>query len=126
MGNFVIKPLIKYPCWLITSILVYLNIRMVTEQAGDYFATSDNIFWKIVIIAGRNMFISLLMVSIVYPLMGKKRRDTMHNCIRKQRLATVSVHRFIIRSLWPWNSVRRMKNYCLMRSARPIKTLPLS
>src|SRR5258706_12184227 len=46
MGAFVIKPLTKVLAWLITSILVYLNIRMVTEQAGGYFATSDNIFWK--------------------------------------------------------------------------------
>ncbi len=72
MGNFAIKPLTKILAWLITSILVYLNLRMVTEQAGDYFATSDNIFWKAVIIAGGILFVSLLIISIVYPLMGKQ------------------------------------------------------
>jgi manganese transport protein len=75
MGAFVIKPLTKMVAWLVTSILVYLNIRMVTEQAGNYFATSDNIFWKIVIIIGGLLFVALLIVSILYPLMTKRRRD---------------------------------------------------
>jgi len=75
MGSFVIKPLTKIIAWLVTSILVYLNIRMVTEQASGYFATSDNIFWKTVIIIGGLIFIGLLIISIVYPLMIKRRRN---------------------------------------------------
>jgi manganese transport protein len=76
MGGFAIKPLTKILAWLITTILVYLNLRMVTEQAGDYFSTSGNIFWKAVIILGGLLFVALLIISVVYPLMGKKRRDT--------------------------------------------------
>ena len=76
MGAFVIKPLTKVLAWLITSILVYLNLRMVTEQAGGYFASSDNIFWKAVIILGGLLFVALLIITFVYPLMGKKRLDT--------------------------------------------------
>jgi manganese transport protein len=75
MGSFAIKPLTKILAWIITSILVYLNLRMVTEQAGSYFATSDNIFWKAVIIIGGLLFVALLIISVVYPLMGKRRRD---------------------------------------------------
>ena len=48
---------------------------MVTEQAGSYFATSDNIFWKAVIILGGLLFVALLIISVIYPLMGKRRRD---------------------------------------------------
>jgi len=76
MGAFVIKPLTKVLAWLITSILVYLNLRMVTEQAVGYFASSDNIFWKAVIILGGLLFVALLIITFVYPLMGKKRLDT--------------------------------------------------
>jgi manganese transport protein len=61
--------------WLITSILVYLNIRMVIGQAGEYFITSDNILWKTVIILGGLLFVALLIISFLYPLMSKKRRD---------------------------------------------------
>jgi manganese transport protein len=75
MGAFVIKPFTKVTAWLITSILVYLNLRMVTEQAGGYFATSNNIFWKAIIILGGLLFVALLIIAIVYPLMGKRRRD---------------------------------------------------
>src|SRR5258708_22936058 len=52
MGIFVIKPLTKIGAWLITSILVYLNLRMVTGASMDYFASSTNIFWKMMIIIG--------------------------------------------------------------------------
>jgi manganese transport protein len=76
MGDFAIKPLTKIVAWLITTILVYLNLRMVTEQAGGYFATPGNIFWKAVIIAGGLIFVALLIISVLYPLMGKKRLDT--------------------------------------------------
>jgi len=75
MGNFVIKPLTSVIAWLITSILVYLNLRMVTEQASNYFSTSDNIFWKAVIILGGLLFVALLLITVVYPVMVKRRRN---------------------------------------------------
>ncbi len=75
MGNFVIKPLTRIIAWLITSILVYLNLRMVTEQASNYFSTSDNIFWKAVIILGGLLFVALLIITLVYPVMVKRRRN---------------------------------------------------
>jgi manganese transport protein len=75
MGPHVIKPLTKIAAWLITSILVYLNIRMVVEQATGYFTSSENIFWKAVIIIGGLLFVALLIISFVYPLVSKKRRD---------------------------------------------------
>jgi manganese transport protein len=74
MGVFTIKPLTKIIAWLITSILVYLNMRMVTEQASAYFATSDNIFWKAVIITGGLLFIALLFITIAYPFMKQRRQ----------------------------------------------------
>src|SRR5258706_7943542 len=75
MGSFAIKPLTKILAWIITSILVYLNLRMGAEQAGGYFATPGNIFWKAVIVAGGLIFVALLIISVIYPLMGKRRSD---------------------------------------------------
>jgi len=75
MGPHAIKPLTKITAWLITSILVYLNIRMVVEQATGYFTSSENILWKAVIIIGGLLFVALLIISFVYPLVSKKRRD---------------------------------------------------
>ena len=72
MGSFAIKPIVQIAAWLITAILVYLNISMVTGQAASYFATSHNLFWKIVIIIGGLLFVSLLLIAILYPLIKRK------------------------------------------------------
>ena len=76
MGVFTIKPLTKILAWAITVVLVYLNLRMVTEQAAGYFAVSTNAFWKIVIIISGLLFVTLLIIAFVYPLVSKQRRDT--------------------------------------------------
>ena len=72
MGEFAIKPYVKLVAWLVTAILVYLNIRMVVEQAGSYFASSGNIYWKILIIAGGALFLGLLLYILFNPLFNKK------------------------------------------------------
>ncbi|MEO5563146.1 MAG: Nramp family divalent metal transporter [Chitinophagaceae bacterium] len=72
MGSFAIKPIVQIAAWLITGILVYLNLSMVTGQAAGYFATSNNLFWKIIIIIGGLVYVSLLVISILYPLVKRK------------------------------------------------------
>ena len=75
MGRFTIKPVIQIAAWLIAGVLVYLNLRMVTEQASEYFSVSDNMFWKIIIILGGIIFVGLLIISILYPLLNKKPKN---------------------------------------------------
>ena len=72
MGQYTIKPIVQVAAWLIASILVYLNIRMVMAQTGDYFATSQSMFWKTVIVVSGIAFLALLVYIIVYPLFRKK------------------------------------------------------
>jgi manganese transport protein len=76
MGTFVIKPITKIAAWAIAAVLVYLNFRMVGEQATAYFIASDNIFWKVVIVLSGIIFIFLLVITLIYPLLNKRRRDT--------------------------------------------------
>ncbi len=73
MGVFVIKPLVIIIAALITSVLVYLNIRMVVEQASSFFATSDSLFWKIIIILSGIFYLALLLIAIFYPLLKKQK-----------------------------------------------------
>ncbi|MCW3073019.1 MAG: iron transporter [Flaviaesturariibacter sp.] len=68
MGAFVIKPWVKVVAWLITSVLVYLNVWMVSGQMFDFFRESDNLPLKILMIAGSIFFIALLLTTIIYPL----------------------------------------------------------
>jgi manganese transport protein len=72
MGHFAIKPLVIIISSLVALILVYLNIRMVIEQATTFFATPDNLIWKIIIVLAGLGFMILLVVAVVYPLLGKK------------------------------------------------------
>ncbi|MFT3903129.1 MAG: Nramp family divalent metal transporter [Niabella sp.] len=72
MGKFAIKPLTKVTAWLITSVLVYLNLRMLMEQTENFFSTQGNDFWKIAIIIGCLLFVVLLIYTTIYPIIKRK------------------------------------------------------
>ncbi|THU40084.1 iron/manganese transporter [Niastella caeni] len=76
MGDFAIKPVVQAIAWVVTSILVYLNIRMLINEVSSFFAGSANIYWKILIIAGGALFLGLLVYIIFYPLFGRKAKKT--------------------------------------------------
>src|SRR5688572_22365651 len=71
MGIFTIKPFVQFLAWLITAVLVYLNLRMVIGQAGIFFAESESVFWKTVIIIGGLSFITLLLIALFFPFFKK-------------------------------------------------------
>jgi manganese transport protein len=75
MGVFAIKPIIQIFAWLIATVLVYLNIKMVSEEAMDFFNTSHSILWKAVIIVAGVAFVSLLVYSVIFPLLSKKEKS---------------------------------------------------
>ena len=75
MGAFVVKPIVQVLAWIVTVILVYLNLRMLFGQASAYFEQSDNVFWKGVIMLGGLMFVVLLLCSMIYPLIKRKPRE---------------------------------------------------
>lgn len=75
MGIFAIKPFIIVLASLVATLLVYLNLRMVFEQSTQFFATSDSMLWKSVIVISCVVYIMLLIMAIVYPLMNKKIKE---------------------------------------------------
>lgn len=90
MGSFAIKPVVQVAAWLITAILVYLNLSMVMGQAADFFANSNNLFWKMLIILAGIVFIALLLISIIYPLLKRKARP-MHVQLHPEATALHSI-----------------------------------
>lgn len=75
MGAFAIrKPVIILAC-LITAVLVYLNIRMVVEQAAIFMQQSDNTWAKGGIVAGGLAYLGLLLTAIFYPLFRRPSED---------------------------------------------------
>ncbi|ULQ53685.1 Nramp family divalent metal transporter [Flavihumibacter fluvii] len=74
MGKFSIGRYTKFTAWLIAAILVYLNLRMVTNEAFTYISTSNNYFMDGLIIAGLLVLVGLLIIVTVYPFIGRKRK----------------------------------------------------
>jgi manganese transport protein len=72
MGKFVIKPYVQVLAWLITSILVYLNVRMVVEQTTPVFTEGGSWWVRGLIIVAGLFFLALLVYIILYPLFVKK------------------------------------------------------
>ena len=64
MGAYVIKPVVQVLAWIIASILVYLNVRLLFGEAESFFKTSDSVFWKSMIIGG-GVIVSVLMIYII-------------------------------------------------------------
>jgi manganese transport protein len=74
MGTFVIKPIVRFFAWAVASVLVYLNLKMLTESATGYFASSSNTFVKLIIIILGLLFVVLLVYSVLYPLFVKTKK----------------------------------------------------
>ena len=72
MGEFTISPLVQVLSWCVTAALVYLNLRMLYEKAVEYFAGSDSLFWKVVIVLSGLLFVGLLLMAILYPLLRRR------------------------------------------------------
>jgi len=76
MGEFAIKRITQIAAWLITVILVVLNLAMVGESALSYFRDPGQWGIKIAIIVATLLFIGLLAIAIIYPLKKKRQLRT--------------------------------------------------
>ncbi len=74
MGNFAIKPLTKIAAWLISGVLIYLNIRMVYAEAGSFISESKSIWVDGLILLAGLAFIALLVITIIYPFLSRYRQ----------------------------------------------------
>jgi len=99
MGEFVIKPFVIFLASLVAAVLIYLNVKMVIDQASDFFATSDSIFWKGLIILSGILYLSLLLIATFYPLRKKMRKPapTLHDAAAElQNMPIPAYHRIAI------------------------------
>ncbi len=71
MGKFAIGTLTKIAAWLITTILVYLNLKMLLNEIVPGFETHTDLT-KILIIGAGVAFAFLLMYIILFPFFRKK------------------------------------------------------
>ena len=72
MGAYTIKPLTQVFAWLISIVLVYLNMKMILSQAGTFFEEDHSFSGRFLAIAGGILYIALLITAIIYPLINRK------------------------------------------------------
>jgi manganese transport protein len=74
MGNFVISPFIKALAWAVASVLVYLNVKLVVEEASPLFAEAGHLLSKAGIIAGSIVAVLLLAYVFLHPWISRQPR----------------------------------------------------
>jgi manganese transport protein len=72
MGAYAIKAPTKVVSWIIAAILVYLNLKLLLNEAVNFFAASKNIFIKGSIVAAGGLLVLLLGYILVHPFSKKK------------------------------------------------------
>ena len=72
MGRYAIKPFVIFLACAITAILVYLNMKLVGDEAATFFAGSASLFWKIFVAFILLSFLALLLIALIYPMRKRK------------------------------------------------------
>jgi manganese transport protein len=73
MGNFSINTITKIGAWAIAAVLIFLNMKMIINQAADVFLTGSFISKAGLLIVGA-LFILLLLYIIVFPFFGLRKK----------------------------------------------------
>ncbi|HVU96673.1 MAG TPA: Nramp family divalent metal transporter [Puia sp.] len=74
MGEFTIKPMIKVLAWGAAGLLVYLNVKLVVEEAAPLIASSGNLIGKTLILLGGLGGCALLVYITLHPWIERQVR----------------------------------------------------
>jgi manganese transport protein len=73
MGTFTIKPITQVAAWLIASILIFLNLKMLLNEVAGVFEGQE-LLPKILVIAAGLFFVALLIYIIVQPILKPQKK----------------------------------------------------
>ncbi|MFT3981402.1 MAG: Nramp family divalent metal transporter [Ferruginibacter sp.] len=73
MGEFAIKPVVKIAAWIIASILIFLNLKMLLNEVVPVLEGPD-LFPKIIIIVAGLFFGGILLYIIFHPYIAKRKQ----------------------------------------------------
>ena len=76
MGTFAIKPATKIAAWIIASILVFLNLKMLLNEMSTIYVGGE-IWQKILLSFAGLVCLSLLVYIIISPLISKRKKPIM-------------------------------------------------
>lgn len=95
MGNFTIGRITKILSWLVASILVYLNLRMVFNEAIDFLANPHQWIVNLLVILGLVALITLLAIVALYPFIARRKKPVpiaIHEDLRSLEIKTIPVY----------------------------------
>ena len=73
MGKFAINTLQKIAAWLIATVLVFLNLKMLANEIGGVF--KDGAWWQQILVGtGALICLALLVYIIIQPFIGKAKK----------------------------------------------------
>lgn len=78
MGKFAINTTVRSAAWIVASIIVTLNLKLVYETAAGWIAATDSILLKGLIIAGELGLVTLLLITFIHPLILKHREASIN------------------------------------------------
>lgn len=78
MGKFAIRMPVKIISWIVAGIILFLNIKLVTENVQQWMNMTSSVWVKLLIL-GVVLFIGIvLIITIIYPLILKRKDATRH------------------------------------------------
>jgi manganese transport protein len=77
MGSFVIKPWVKIAAWIVATVLVFLNVKLVAEEALQVYVSEGEWGLKILVTVLILVFLWLFLVMTFLPFF-KKRKERRH------------------------------------------------
>ena len=88
MGKFAINPITKFAAWLIASVLVFLNLKMLFNEV-EPIIKGDDMLMKMVIIGSGLILMALLVYIIFHPYLS--RRKASHNILMHKPPQTLTL-----------------------------------
>lgn len=77
MGSFAIKKPVKILSWIVASILVFLNVKLVADASLNVFNEAGQPILKIVIITGWLLFAWLFISMTIFPLLRRRKERSL-------------------------------------------------
>ncbi len=101
MGEFVIGPYLRFFSWLIATVIAVLNFQLVFEEVRGWLQDVDNIFLQALIVTGALGLLLLLLMTIVYPWVMKRKptRLDVHASFEEMEFRAASSFRTILLAL---------------------------
>ncbi len=94
MGKFTISPLVQGISWLVAALIAVLNFKLVFEQAETWIKSGSSTLLNILIVSGGLGLFLLLLLTVIYPFVLKRRKSTMDVHTPMKNIVVLSVPEF--------------------------------